>query len=263
MHMGMRRGGGPPLLLFHGWNGSSHNLGAWLPALEPHFNVLVPDLPGCAGVPPLGARHTALAYAKWALDLLDARALERVAVGGLCSGTAIALALAEVAPERVAALLLHTPFLHPGLIRPLIRAQLALLVSPAGALWDPIRRSTTLSMLHRRLFAEGAQIDAEQLAHDQADLLMADARAGRELARDLLAVDRTTLVRGWRGPLGVLLADHDAFVDTPRTIVALTEAAPQTVIERFPGGHGWTPAYRDHQHAALARLAPLLRAAIV
>jgi pimeloyl-ACP methyl ester carboxylesterase len=254
---------GPPLLLFHGWNGSSHNLGAWLPALELHFNVLVPDLPGCAGVPPLLSRHTALAYATWALDLLNARGLERVAVGGLCSGTAIALALAEVAPERVTALLLHTPFLRPELIRPLIRAQLALLVSPAGALWGPIRKSTTLSMLHRRLFAEGAQVEAEQLAHDQADLLMADARAGRELARDLLAVDRTRVVRGWRGPLGVLLADHDAFVDTPRTVVALTEAAPQTVVERFPGGHGWTPAYREHQHAALSRLGPLLRAAIV
>jgi pimeloyl-ACP methyl ester carboxylesterase len=263
MRMGARRGGGPPLLLFHGWNGSSHNLGAWLPALEPHFEVLVPDLPGCAGVPPLPSRHTALAYATWALDLLATRGPERVAVGGLCSGTAIALALAEVAPERVAALLLHTPFLRPELIRPLIRAQLALLVSPAGALWGPIRRSTTLSMLHRRLFADGAQIEAEQLAHDQADLLSADARAGRELAGDLLAVDRTGVVRGWRGPLGVLLADHDAFVDTPRTVVALTEAAPQAVIERFPGGHGWTPAYREHQHAALTRLAPLLRAAIV
>ena len=252
----------PPLLLFHGWNGSSHNLGAWLPALESHFNVLVPDLPGCAGVPPLGVRHTALAYAKWALDLLKTRGLERVAVGGLCSGTAIALALAEVAPERVEALLLHTPFLRPELIRPLIRAQLKLLVSPAGALWGPIRKSTTLSMLHRRLFAEAAQVEAEQLAHDQADLLMADAHAGRELAGDLLAVDRTSIVRRWRGPLGVLLADHDAFVNTPRTVIALTDAAPQTVIERFPGGHGWTPAYREHQHAALSRLAPLLRAAI-
>jgi len=263
MHMDVRRGGGPPLLLFHGWNGSSHNVGAWLPALEPHFNVLVPDLPGCAGVPPLGARHTSHAYARWASDLLDARGLERVAVGGLCSGTAIALALAEIAPERVAALLLHTPFLRPELIRPLIRAQLALLVSPAGALWDPIRRSTALAMLHRRLFAEGAQVGAEQLAHDQADLLMADARAGRELARDLLVGDRTGVLGAWRGPLGVLLADHDAFVDTPRTVVALTAAAPQTVIERIPGGHGWTPAYREHQHAALSRLAPLLRAAIV
>lgn len=254
---------GPPLLLFHGWNGSSHNLGAWLPALEPHFNVLVPDLPGCARVPPLTSRHTALAYAKWALDLLNGRGFERVGVGGLCSGTAIALALAEVAPERVGALLLHTPFLRPELIRPLIRAQLALLVSPAGALWDPIRRSTTLSMLHRRLFAEGAQIEGEQLAHDHADLLMADARAGRELARDLLVGDRTGVLRGWRGPLGVLLADHDAFVDTHRTVIALTEAAPQTVIERISGGHGWTRAYRERQHAALSRLAPLLRAAVV
>lgn len=254
---------GPPLLLFHGWNGSSHNFSAWLPALEPHFQVHVPDLPGCAGVPPLGSRHTALAYAEWALDLFAAHGHERVAVGGLCSGTAIALALAQLAPDRVSALLLHTPFLRPALIRPLIRAQLAFLVSPAGALWDPIRRSTTLSLLHRRLFAEGAQVEAEQLARDQADLLRADARAGRELASDLLRVDRTSMVRGWRGPLGVLLADHDAFVDTPRTVAALTEAAPQTVIESFPGGHGWTPAYRELQHAALLRLAPLLRAAMV
>ncbi len=252
----------PPLLLFHGWNGSSHNLGAWRPALEPHFQLRVPDLPGCAGVPPLASRHTADAYANWALELLSGQGLERVAVGGLCSGTAIALALAQLAPARVTALLLHTPFLRPALIRPLIRAQLALLVSPVGAVWGPIRKSTTLSMLHRRLFAEGAQVEAEQLAHDQADLLMADARAGRELAHDLLQIDRTSMVRGWRGPLGVLLADHDAFVDTPRTVVALAEAAPQTVIERFPGGHGWTPAYRERQHAALSRLAPLLRASM-
>jgi pimeloyl-ACP methyl ester carboxylesterase len=253
---------GPPLLLFHGWNGSSNNLRAWLPALEPYFEVLVPDLPGCAGVPPLSARHTARAYATWALDLITTRGLERVAVGGLCSGTAIALALAEIAPTRVAAMLLHTPFLRPALIRPLIRAQLALLVSPVGALWGPVRKSTTLSMLHRRLFAEGAQIEAEQLALDQADLLRADSRAGRELAADLLKVDRTSAVQRWRGPIGVLLADHDAFVDTPRTVAAVTEAVPQTVIERFPGGHGWTAAYRERQHAALSRLAPSLRASM-
>jgi pimeloyl-ACP methyl ester carboxylesterase len=252
----------PPLLLFHGWNGSSHNVGAWLPALETHFRVLVPDLPGCAGVAPLGSRHTAHAYARWALELLAARGLDRVAVGGLCSGTAIALALVDIAPERVAALLLHTPFVRPELIRPLIRAQLALLVSPAGALWGPVRRSTTLSMLHRRLFAEAAQVDPEHLARDQADLVLADPRAGRELARDLLTIDRTATIRGWKGPLGVILADEDAFVDTPRTVVALSAAAPQAIVERFPGGHGWTPAYREHQHAALSRLAPRLRAAM-
>ncbi|MEX2047510.1 MAG: alpha/beta fold hydrolase [Chloroflexota bacterium] len=253
----------PPLLLFHGWNGSRDNLDAWLPPLEPHFEVIVPDLPGCAGVAPLASRHTALAYARWALDLLAGRGPERAAVGGLCSGAAIAIALADVAPERVGALLLHTPFLRPQLIRPVIRAQLALLVSPAGALWGPVRRNTALSLLHRRLFAEAAQVDAERLAHDHADLLRADARAGRELAGDLLAIDRTPAIRGWKGPLGVLLADHDAFIDTPRTVVALMEAAPQALIERIPGGHGWTPRYREHQHAALSRLAPRLRAAMV
>ena len=252
----------PALLLFHGWNGSSDNFSAWLPALEPIFTVVAPDLPGCAGVAPLAARHTAHAYARWAVDLVRARGLDRVAVGGLCSGTAIALAFAEIAPEQVTALLLHTPFLRRALIRPLIRAQLALLVSPAGLLWDPVRRSNTLSMLHRRLFAEAAQVDAEHLAHDQQDLLRADGRAGRELARDLLSVDRTPTVRAWKGPLGVILADHDAFVDTPRTVDALVAAAPQALIERFPGGHGWTPAYRQRQHTALSRLGPQLRAAM-
>ncbi|HKY51475.1 MAG TPA: hypothetical protein VJP45_09480, partial [Candidatus Limnocylindria bacterium] len=197
---------------------------------------------------------------RWAVDLLDTRGLQRVAVGGLCSGTAIALALADLAPQRVSALLLHTPFLRRELIRPLIRVQLAALVSPAGVLWDPIRRSTTLSLMHRRIFAEAAQVDAEHLAHDQADLVIADARAGRELARDLLVADRTPSISAWKGPLGVILADHDAFVDTARTIGELVAAAPQALVERFPGGHGWTPAYRERQHAALARLAPKLRA---
>lgn len=222
----------------------------------------MPDLPGCAGIAPLRTRHTALAYAKWAVDLLGTRGLDRAAVGGLCSGTAIALAVAEIAPERVSALMLHTPFVRPELIRPLIRAQLAILVSPVGAFWGPVRRSTTLSMLHRRLFAEAAQVDAERLARDQADLVRADSRAGRELAEDLATTDRTRTIRGWKGPLGVLLADHDAFIDAPRTASVLTEAAPQTLIERFPGGHGWTPAYRQHQHAALSRLAPQLRLAL-
>jgi hypothetical protein len=101
------------------------------------------------------------------------------------------------------------------------------------------------------------------IAHDQADLLAADARAGRELARDLLSDDRTATLQNWKGPLAAVLADHDTFVDTPRTVAALTEAAPQAVVERLPGGHGWTPAYREHQHAALSRLAPRLRAGMV
>jgi pimeloyl-ACP methyl ester carboxylesterase len=254
-------GSGPPLVVFHGWNGSNHNVLRWLPALTPRFRVIVPDLPGCNGVPPLTVTHTAAAYAAWAERLMDELELPSAYVGGLCSGTAIALAFADRAPSRATGLLLHTPFLRPHLIRPAIRLQLAALASPAGVLFGPLRRMTLLAAVHRRLFANAAEVEAPQLAHDQADLLRADVRAGRQLARDLLRVDRLGVLRGWRKPVAMLLAEHDAFVDAARTTALAYEVAPQVRIEVIPGGHGWTPAYVAAQELALARLAPSLLAA--
>ena len=254
-------GSGPPLVVFHGWNGSKHNILRWLPALAPHFRVIVPDLPGCNGVPSLRERHTAAAYARWSETFLRSLGVERFFAAGLCSGTAIALAVADRVPSRVSGLLLHTPFLRPELIRPAVLLQLRVLISPAGVLFGPLRRNTMLATLHRRLFANADEVDPEQLAHDQSDLLLADMRAARELAADLLRVDRVPVVRGWRGPVAALLAGADAFVDSPRTVALLREVAPQSRIEVIPGGHGWTPAYVAAQEAALARLAPVLREA--
>ena len=252
-------GSGPPLIVFHGWSGSNHNVVRWLPSLTPHFRVIVPDLPGCNGVPPLAERHTGTAYAGYALGLLDSLGVAAAYVGGLCSGTSIAMALADVAPGRVRGLLLHTPFVRPDLIRPAVRLQLRALTSPLGVLFAPLSRSTTLATMHRRLFANASEVADEQLAHDQADLLRAHTRANRELARDLLCGDRTELLRGWRGPLGVVLADADAFIDAGRVAALLRELAPQAAIETIAGGHGWTPAYVAGQQAALERLAPALR----
>jgi pimeloyl-ACP methyl ester carboxylesterase len=251
-------GNGPSLVVFHGWNGSNHNVLRWLPALVSRFRVIVPDLPGCNAQPTLATAHTANEYAAWAERFMDERGLRTAHLGGLCSGTAIALALASRAPSRVDGLLLHTPFLRPGLIRPAIRLQLALLSSPAGALFGPLRRSTVLATAHRLLFANAAEVEAPQLAHDQQDLLRADVRAGRELARDLLRVDRIETLRAWRKPVGVLLAEHDAFVDAAGTAALVRETAPQARVEIIAGGHGWTPAYVAAQQAALERLAPAL-----
>jgi pimeloyl-ACP methyl ester carboxylesterase len=232
----------------------------WLPALTPHFRVIVPDLPGCNGVPALGERHTAKAYARWAAQLADTLGLHEFLAAGLCSGTAIAIAVAERSPTSVRGLLLHTPFLRPALIRPVVRLQLGALVSPAGALFGPLRRNTALATLHRRLFANADDVEADQLAHDQADLLRADLGAARELAADLLRVDRTAALRAWGGPVAALLASEDAFVDVRHTVSLLGELLPEVRIETIAGGHGWTPAYIAAQNAALERLAPLLRA---
>ncbi|MDQ2952019.1 MAG: alpha/beta hydrolase [Chloroflexota bacterium] len=256
------QGSGPTLLVFHGWNGSSHNVLRWLPALAPRFRVIVPDLPGCNATRPLAERHTAAAYARFGAELLDSLGIERAAIGGLCSGTAIAVALADAHPERVSALLLHTPFVRPGLIRPLVRAQLIALASPAGALFGPLRRSTTLATLHRRLFANAAEVEPEQLAHDQSDLLGADVRAGRELAADLLRVDRTAALRASRVPLAVLIAEHDSFVDAPATVAAIHEISSAAAIRTIEGGHGWTPAYIERQTTALKVLGAHLAGAM-
>lgn len=252
------RGSGPPLLVFHGWSGSNRNVLRWLPALEHRFRVLAPTLAGCDGAPPLAERHTADAYARGALALADRLGVGDLYVGGLCSGTAVALALAARAPYRVRGLLLHTPFLRPGLLRPLMRLQMAALVSPVGALYAPLRRSTVLATLHRRLFANANEVSAAQLEGDQADLVAADARAARDLAGELLRGDRVAFLRAWRRPIGVLAADADAFVDVPRVVALVRESAPQAAIEVIAGGHGWTEAYIAAQHDALVRLGAAL-----
>lgn len=256
-------GSGPPLLIFHGWNGSSHNVLRWLPSLAPRFRVLVPDLPGCNNTPTLSGPHTASAYARFGHELLDRLGIERAVVGGLCSGTAIAIALADAAPERVSGLLLHTPFIRPDLIRPLVRVQLAALVSPVGALFGPLRRNTALAMLHRRIFANASEVSADQLAHDQSDLLGADVQAGRELAADLLRTDRSAALRALRVPVASLVAGNDAFVDALATVGALKALVPRARVEIFEGGHGWTPAYIGRQSLALDILAERLRDEIV
>src|SRR5437667_20173 len=138
-------GAGEPLLLFHGWSGSSENFSAWLPALTPRFRVLIPDLPGCAGAPALDEAHTAAAYASF--------------------------------------------------------------------------------------------------AHEFAQAL------------DLARGDHRELLRSWRKPLFIVVADADAFVLIAPFRAKLAEVAPNARVAVIPGGHGWTPAYLEHQARALGAFA--------
>ena len=247
-------GTGPPLLLFHGWSGASDNFTSWLPSLVGRFRVVIPDLPGCAGSPTLDEPHTAAAYARFGRDLAAALRLAPLAVGGLCSGASSAMAFAAAYPHETTALLLHTPFIHPGVIRRRMRIQLGLLASPLGRLYDLLRRSRTLSGAYRRFTDGGGVATAEELRNAR-NLALADGRAARELAIDLLRRDHRPLLRSWRRPLFVIVAEADAFVALAalrRELEALAPAAGLAVLE---GGHGWTPAYIERQSEALAAVA--------
>ena len=247
-------GTGPPLLLFHGWSGASDNFTMWLPALAPHFRVVIPDLPGCAGAPALDEPHTAAAYARFGHELANALELGPHAVGGLCSGASIAMAYAAAHPDATTALLLHTPFIHPGVIRRRMRVQLRALASPAGRLYDVLRRSATLSRLYRR-FTDGGGVATAEEQRNSWNLERADARAARELAGDLLRGDHRAFLRAWTRPLFVIVAASDAFVMEARLRNDLVGLAPRARVVVLEGGHGWTPAYIDRQAAALTAAA--------
>jgi len=94
-------GGGPPLLLIHGWPQTWYAWRLIMPALARHFQVIVPDQRGCGltGKPADGYDTGTLAGDL--ATLMDALGHERFAVAGHDTGMWIGYALAADHPGRV------------------------------------------------------------------------------------------------------------------------------------------------------------------
>jgi pimeloyl-ACP methyl ester carboxylesterase len=94
-------GGGPPLLLIHGWPETWYAWRLVMPALARDFSVVVPDQRGCglSGKPADGYDTGALAADLVAL--MDALGHRRFAVAGHDTGLWIGYALAADHPDRV------------------------------------------------------------------------------------------------------------------------------------------------------------------
>lgn len=100
------RGSGEPLLLIHGIGSSAADWAFQVPPLEPQFQVILPDLPGCGhSAPPAGALSIpALAAALWAL--LDELGAVQPNIVGFSLGGAVALEMALQRPTAVPRLVL-------------------------------------------------------------------------------------------------------------------------------------------------------------
>ena len=112
----VERGHGPALLLVHGLGGQLGNFTyALVDELADDFHVVAVDRPGSgysARAPTASASLSAQADALAAL--IETLALDRAIVVGHSLGGTIALALAQRHPERVAALALVAPLIHPS-----------------------------------------------------------------------------------------------------------------------------------------------------
>jgi pimeloyl-ACP methyl ester carboxylesterase len=135
----------PPLLLIHGL-GTSGRL--WCDVardLEHTHRSLIPDLPGCGrSERPRKAQLSPAAQAESLLALLTALGHDRAVVAGHDIGGAVAVHMAALAPERIAALVLVNTPLHldawpPAAVRPLLVPGLGNAISRAASL----RRDTT------------------------------------------------------------------------------------------------------------------------
>jgi pimeloyl-ACP methyl ester carboxylesterase len=185
-------GEGEPLVLVHGLGGAASNWLALAPLLRPGRRLLVPELPGHGGSPPLPGKPALDAYAGSLAVLLEHEAAAPAHVVGHSFGGAVALRLAIRRPELVRALVLVSA---AGISSGRRRARYALtltgLVKP-GKRIAPHRRLVARSALLRTLvFGRWGAADPPSFPPEMAEaFLSGPARhtdttsAGDALVRD-------------------------------------------------------------------------------
>jgi pimeloyl-ACP methyl ester carboxylesterase len=119
-----RSGGGPPVVLLHGWPGGRTDYRLVEPLLAGAADVVVPDLRGFGEsdkhpVSP-DEGYSGDAQARSVTGLLDELGLGPVVLAGYDIGSRIALTIARQSPERVRALVLTPPLPGAGqrMLRP-------------------------------------------------------------------------------------------------------------------------------------------------
>ncbi|HMQ33854.1 MAG TPA: alpha/beta hydrolase [Chloroflexaceae bacterium] len=241
-----RRGGeGPPLLLIHGWGGSSRYwLGAFA-ALADAYDVIALDLPGFGGSPPPAGPATLAGAGDAVCAAIEALGLERVTLGGHSFGASVALLAADRRPERVARLALVSFGLPRSPEEEALFAGLHLQLRAGAALWSPwlalwspwlaAARPWTHAvwttpplpaLLASRAVHSVAEVPAAALALGAADLVAMDARVAVELASSTGDPTVAAVARRVAAPT-LVIGGRDDQLFPPSAGAALAAAMPR------------------------------------
>ena len=108
-------GDGPPLLVLHGFTGSSETWAPLVPTFRSAHRVVTVDLPGhgLSSAPANPRRYSLAALANDLARVIDALSIERTAMMGYSMGGRAALRFALAFPDRLAALVLEST--SPGI----------------------------------------------------------------------------------------------------------------------------------------------------
>jgi pimeloyl-ACP methyl ester carboxylesterase len=97
----LQRGRGEPLLLVHGLGCSGADWALQVAALEPHYRIIVPDLPGSGHSAPPRDQYTIAGFAVAMWKLMDHLKIARPNIVGFSLGGAVALEMAALRPGCV------------------------------------------------------------------------------------------------------------------------------------------------------------------
>ncbi len=99
-----RRGDGRPIVLLHGWCLNGRLWTYLAEALEPDFDVIVPDQAGFGRSSDLGGPYDLAGYADDVLGLLDELECQNAVLVGFAFGAAVAMAAAASNSSRIGAI---------------------------------------------------------------------------------------------------------------------------------------------------------------
>jgi pimeloyl-ACP methyl ester carboxylesterase len=236
-------GSGPHMLLCHGFIGSAENFAEWFGELLPRRTLIVPDLPGFGESMHVPGRHHAAALAEAAVTAVRDAGAHEYDLGGLCLGAGVALAVQRLRPADTRRLVLHTPLLAPHIVRKRFHVQVRVMTAPGMfPLIGWLSRRRVVSDAYKRIFVEGADVDAAAAQVNFDNQLRAHPRAAREWLLEGLRRDDAGALRSASHPVLILVAADDRIVNVPRMVAAAALGGRTRVAVIEEAGHGWTEA---------------------
>jgi len=264
MHLA-EAGGGPPLLLLHGWPQHWYQWRRVLPLLAGEFHLLMPDLRGFGWTDAPDGPYDKEQLASDTLALLDVLELERVPVLAHDWGGWIAFLLALRAPERVERLLtlnIPHPFQRIDLHRLIATWRFWyqwLIAAPWLGEWTLVHRPgfvrfiLTTDTVHRETLVP-AEVDefAQRLREP------ARAQASSRLYRTFTVREFAAVAAGryrrqrLRVPTRIVFGVHDAFV-SPVWLSGFEPYADDMAVELVPDAGHFIAEEKPELVAARAR----------
>lgn len=235
----------PPLIFFHGWNGSAVGTRDELdlPSIVQHFRLYAPDTIGQSGrsAPNRPSVQTD-AYGEWMVDLLDSLNIKQAYVAGISGGGYLALKLAAFAPDRA----IKVFAISTAGITSLAVPGLGFLLATIPAFIHPA--PTTARLFVRRVSAPNIPFtDAhERMAQGMVLLFRHYRMLGSPGYLTDAELQRIT------APVSVLMGAHDSTISATRTVQRANHLIRTVETEIIPDAGHTLPI--DQPHIVMNRL---------